>query len=224
MSEPLVGGTSGAASPLNRAAIIPQTAAMEDSSSSPPRSIPGRSPRALFLDRDGTLIEHVPYLHDPAGVVLLPGVREALLRAKEASIQLFLFTNQSGVGRGLFSLTDVEAVNGRMLDLLGLGSNLFTAICIAPERPDEPSAYRKPSPRFIKETLALHGIDRDAAWMLGDSAVDWEAGRNAGIHVAAVVPDARSPKDVETRTRLGVPAYSSVRDALSRMLPIDSPG
>ena len=197
---------------------------MEDSSSSPPRSIPGRSPRALFLDRDGTLIEHVPYLHDPAGVVLLPGVREALLRAKEASIQLFLFTNQSGVGRGLFSLTDVEAVNGRMLDLLGLGSNLFTAICIAPERPDEPSAYRKPSPRFIKETLALHGIDRDAAWMLGDSAVDWEAGRNAGIHVAAVVPDARSPKDVETRTRLGVPAYASVRDALGRMLPIDSPG
>ena len=176
------------------------------------------------MDRDGTLIEHVPYLHDPAGVVLLPGVREALLRAKEASIQLFLFTNQSGVGRGLFSLTDVEAVNGRMLDLLGLGSNLFTAICIAPERPDEPSAYRKPSPRFIKETLALHGIDRDAAWMLGDSAVDWEAGRNAGIHVAAVVPDARSPKDVETRTRLGVPAYSSVRDALGRMLPIDSPG
>ena len=224
MSEPLVGGTSGAASPLNRAAIIPQTAAMEDSSSSPPRSIPGRSPQALFLDRDGTLIEHVPYLHDPAGVVLLPGVREALLRAKEASIRLFLFTNQSGVGRGLFSLADVEAVNERMLDLLGLGRNLFTAICIAPERPDEPSAYRKPSPRFITETLALHGIDRDAAWMLGDSAVDWEAGRNAGIHVAAVVPDARSPKDVETRTRLGVPAYSSVRDALGRMLPIDSPG
>ena len=224
MSKPLVGETSGAPSPLNRAAIIPQTVAMEDSSSSPPRSIPGRSPQALFLDRDGTLIEHVPYLHDPAGVVLLPGVREALLRAKEASIQLFLFTNQSGVGRGLFSLTDVEAVNGRMLDLLGLGSNLFTAICIAPERPDEPPAYRKPSPRFIKETLALHGIDRDAAWMLGDSAVDWEAGRNAGIHVAAIVPDPRSPKDVETRTRLGVPAYSSVRDALGRMLPIDSPG
>ena len=197
---------------------------MEDSSSSPPRSIPGRSPRALFLDRDGTLIEHVPYLHDPAGVVLLPGVREALLRAKEASIRLFLFTNQSGVGRGLFSLADVEAVNERMLDLLGLGRNLLTAICIAPERPDEPSAYRKPSPRFITETLALHRIDRDAAWMLGDSAVDWEAGRNAGIHVAAVVPDARAPKDVETRTRLGVPAYSSVRDALGRMLPIDSPG
>ena len=197
---------------------------MKDSPPPPLRSRPERSPEALFLDRDGTLIEYVPYLHDPAEVVLLPGVREALLRAKEASIQLFLFTNQSGVGRGLFALTDVEAVNGRMLDLLGLGSNLFTAICIAPERPDEPSAYRKPSPRFIQETLALHGIDRDAAWMLGDSAVDWEAGLNAGIHVAAVVADARTPKDVETRTRLGVPAYASVRDALGRMLPIDSPG
>ncbi|MCY3015239.1 MAG: HAD-IIIA family hydrolase [Planctomycetota bacterium] len=166
------------------------------------------------MDRDGTLIEHVPYLHDPAGVVLLPGVREALLRAKEASIRLFLFTNQSGVGRGLFSLADVEAVNERMLDLLGLGRYLFTAICIAPERPDEPSAYRKPSPRFITETLALHRIDRDAAWMLGDSAVDWEAGRNAGIHVAAIVPDPRAPKDVETRARLGAPAYAGVLEWL----------
>lgn len=187
---------------------------MKDLPPTPLRSRPERSQEALFLDRDGTLIEHVPYLHDPAGVVLLPGVREALLRVKEASIRLFLFTNQSGVGRGLFTLTDVEAVNQRMLDLLGLGADLFTAICIAPEHPDEPSAYRKPSPRFIEETLALHGIDRDAAWMLGDSAVDWEAGLKAGIHVAAVVADARAPKDVETRTRLGVPAYASVLDWL----------
>lgn len=185
---------------------------MKDSPPTPLCSKPERSREALFLDRDGTLIEHVPYLHDPAGVVLLPGVREALLRAKEASIRLFLFTNQSGVGRGLFTLADVAAVNQRMLDLLGLGTDLFTAICIAPEHPDEPSAYRKPSPRFIEETLALHGIDHDAAWMLGDSAVDWEAGLKAGIHVAAVVPDPRAPKDVETRIRLGVPAYAGVLD------------
>lgn len=173
-----------------------------------------RPPEALFFDRDGTLIEHKPYLADPAGVVLLPGVREALLRAKGALTRLFLFTNQSGVGRGLFSIADVEAVNRRMLDLLGLGADLFTTICIAPERPDEPSDYRKPSPRFIAETLALHSIDRDAAWMLGDSAVDWEAGLNAGIHVAAVVPDPRAPKDVEARARLGVPAYAGVLDWL----------
>lgn len=195
---------------------------MEDSPPALQRSILERSPEALFLDRDGTLIEHVPYLHDPAGVVLLPGVREALHRAKQASIRLFLFTNQSGVGRGLFTLADAEAVNRRMLDLLGLGSDLFTAICIATERPDEPSAYRKPSPRFIDETLALHGIDRDAAWMLGDSAVDWEAGVNARIHVAAIVPDPSAAKDLAVRTSLGVPAYCGVREALGVMLPIDS--
>jgi len=180
----------------------------------PPRSSLRRPPEALFLDRDGTLIEHVPYLHDPAGVVLLPGVREGLVRARKASIRLFLFTNQSGVGRGLFTLADVEAVNRRMLDLLGLGTDLFAAICIAPEHPDEPSAYRKPSPRFINETLILHGIDRHAAWMLGDSAVDWEAGLNAGIQVAAIVPDPRVPKDSEARARLGVPAYAGVIDWL----------
>jgi D-glycero-D-manno-heptose 1,7-bisphosphate phosphatase len=187
---------------------------MEDQPPPLPRSISERSPEALFLDRDGTLIEHKPYLYDPAGVVLLPGVREALLRAKQASIRLFLFTNQSGVGRGMFTMADVDAVNRRMLDLLGLGPDLFTAICVAPEHPDGPSVYRKPSPRFIEETLALHRIDGDAAWMLGDSAVDWEAGLNAGIQVAAVVPDPRAPKDLETRIRLGVPAFAGVLEWL----------
>lgn len=172
----------------------------------------------MFLDRDGTLIEHVPYLADPAGVVLLPGVRDALGRLQEHSIRLFLFTNQSGVGRGYFTLADVDAVNRRMLDLLGLGADLFTAICIAPERPDEPSAYRKPSPRFIEDSLTRHSIDPAAAWMLGDSAVDWEAGLNAGIRVAAVVPDFKAAKDVDARERLGVVAYRGVGEWVAATL------
>jgi len=197
---------------------------MEDPSPSLRAGRSGRSPEALFLDRDGTLIEHVPYLSDPAGVVLLPGVREALSRAREASVRLFLFTNQSGVGRGLYTMADVEAVNRRMLAILGLGADLFTAICVAPERPEEPAVYRKPSPRFIEETLARHRIDRDSAWMLGDSAVDWEAGLNAGIHVGAIVPDATAAKDLEVRSARGVQAFSSVFEALEVILPSGTPG
>lgn len=167
-------------------------------------------PRAVFFDRDGTLIDHVPYLHDPADVVLLPGVREALDRIQAASIRMFLFTNQSGVGRGMFTLADVEAVNQRMVELLDLGPEPFADVCIAPELPDESSGYRKPSPRYISEMLDLHRIPAKAAWMIGDSPVDWEAGIAAGIRTAAIVVDPSAPKALERRLELDVPAYPSI--------------
>jgi D-glycero-D-manno-heptose 1,7-bisphosphate phosphatase len=152
---------------------------------------------AVFLDRDGTLIENRHYLASPDGVALLPGVREAIAAVRNRGAKLFLFTNQSGVGRGYFTLADVEAVNRRMIDLLGLGADLFTAVCIAPERPDEPVAYRKPSPRFIQEMLAEHRIAAEAAWMVGDSPVDWQAGLAAGVRVAALVGQAATVAEAE---------------------------
>jgi len=183
---------------------------MSQLSSSPP-------PQAIFFDRDGTLIRHVPYLRDPADVVLLPGVREALAHARAAAVKLFLFTNQSGVGRGMFTLAEVEACNARMIELLDLGPQPFDAVCIATETPEEPQWYRKPSPRFIHEMLERHGIDRAAAWMLGDSPVDWEAGLNAGIHSAAIVPNPFSPKEPSLREALGINAYASVLDWFLRV-------
>jgi len=170
------------------------------------------APQAIFLDRDGTLIENRHYLASPEGVALLPGVREALMRARAAGSKLFLFTNQSGVGRGMFKLEDVEAVNRRMIEVLGLGDNLFTGICVAPERPDEPPVYRKPSPRFIQEMLAEHGLAAEAAWMVGDAPSDWEAGINAGVRTAAIVPDPAVEKARERRLELGVETYASLLD------------
>lgn len=168
------------------------------------------TPQAVFLDRDGTLIENRHYLASPEGVALLPGVREAVARVREAGAKLFLFTNQSGIGRGYFTLADVEAQNQRLIDLLDLGADLFTGICIAPERPDEPPVYRKPSPRFIHEMLAEHGLAADAAWMVGDSPADWEAGVNAGVRTAAIVSDPAAEFERERRHELGVAAYASL--------------
>ena len=169
-------------------------------------------PQAVFLDRDGTLIENRHFLASPEGVVILPGVREALAQVRAAGARLFLFTNQSGVGRGYFTLADVEAQNRKMLDLLGLGDDLFTRICVAPERPDEPPVYRKPSPRFIHEMLAEHAVASEAAWMVGDSPADWEAGINAGIRTAAIVADPVMEADQERRLALGVEGYASLLD------------
>ncbi len=142
--------------------------------------------KALFLDRDGTLILDKDYLSAPAGVELIPGVTDALKTARNLGYRLFLFTNQSGIGRGYHTIEDAHACNQRMLDLLDLGDDLFTAICIAPEAPGQPSEYRKPSPRFILEMRAKHSLDPQQCWMIGDRESDLEAGINANIHAAAV--------------------------------------
>ncbi|HZZ18913.1 MAG TPA: HAD-IIIA family hydrolase [Opitutaceae bacterium] len=142
--------------------------------------------RALFLDRDGTLILDKVYLSDPAGVELIPGSAEALTKARELGFKLFLFTNQSGIGRGYHTLEDTHRVNDRMEELLGLEAPVFDGICIAPEAPGQPSLYRKPSPRFIHEMIAKHSLDPAACWMVGDSPADIGAAVAAGISAAAV--------------------------------------
>ena len=142
--------------------------------------------RALFLDRDGTLIVDQDYLRDPAGVVLLPGVKEALRDARDLGYRLYLFTNQSGVGRGYFTLEDVRRCNERMIELIGLGPALFAGECIAPEHPDQPSRYRKPSPAYLVETIAADRLDPRHCAMIGDKEADVQAGLNAGISAIAV--------------------------------------
>src|SRR6476646_12164616 len=97
--------------------------------------------KALFLDRDGTLILDKHYLADPAGVELIPGVADALRRARALGYRLFIHTNQSGIARGLHSLDDVLRCNARMEELLALPLPLFTDICIATEGPEDPQVY-----------------------------------------------------------------------------------
>lgn len=144
--------------------------------------------KAVFLDRDGTIIRDGDYLSEAAEVVLLPRAREALALLRGAGYQLFLFTNQSGVGRGYFILEAVHRCNARMEELLGLPSPVFDGICIAPEAPDQPIVYRKPSPRYINETAARLHLDKSTCWMVGDKRSDVEAGLAAGIHAAQLGP------------------------------------
>jgi D-glycero-D-manno-heptose 1,7-bisphosphate phosphatase len=142
--------------------------------------------KALFLDRDGTLIYDKHYLADPAGVELIPGVADALRRARELGYRLFIHTNQSGIARGLHTLDDVLRCNVRMEELLGLPSPVFDDVCIAPEGPEGPIVYRKPSPRYIQESIKKYSLDPRQCWMVGDREGDIETGRNAGIRSAAV--------------------------------------
>jgi D-glycero-D-manno-heptose 1,7-bisphosphate phosphatase len=152
--------------------------------------------RALFLDRDGTLIVDKVYLADPAGVQLIAGAASGLRRARALGFKLFLFTNQSGIGRGLHTIEDTHRVNARMEELLGLERPVFDGTCIAPEGPGQPSLYRKPSPRFIQEKVTEHGLDPTGCWMVGDSSADVGAALAAGIRAAAVRTGRENPEAI----------------------------
>ena len=165
--------------------------------------------KALFLDRDGTLILDKVYLADPAGVELIPGAIEGLSRARTLGYKLFLFTNQSGIGRGYHTLDDTLRVNARMEELLGLGSPLFAGVCIAPEAPGQPVVYRKPSPRYILEKIEQHRLDPAQCWMVGDSAADIGSALAARINVAAVSTGKIEPSTLPEIAAHRIPIYPS---------------
>jgi D-glycero-D-manno-heptose 1,7-bisphosphate phosphatase len=168
--------------------------------------------KALFLDRDGTLILDKVYLADPAGVELIPGTAAALARARALGYLLFLFTNQSGIGRGYHTIDDTLRVNARMEQLIGLGSPLFAQTCIAPEAPGQPVAYRKPSPRFILEQLAAYTLDPAQCWMVGDSAADIGAGLAAKVNVATVRTGKVDPTTLPDVAAHRIPIFNTFAD------------
>ena len=143
--------------------------------------------RAVFLDRDGTLIEDKDYLHRPEEVVIYPGVGPSLRRLQDAGFKLFLVTNQSGVGRGYFTMEDVHRVHEHLCRELAKDGVRFVKIYIAPEAPDAPSRGRKPSPQFLFDARDEFHLDLAQSYMIGDKLVDLECGWNAGVKRSILV-------------------------------------
>lgn len=143
--------------------------------------------RAVFLDRDGTLIADRHYLHRPEEVEILPGVADALRRLQDAGFLLVIVTNQSGVGRGRFTLADVDRVHAHLEAELAADDVTFTAVYVAPEAPDQPSHGRKPSPQFLFDARDTFGIDLASSYMIGDKLIDLETGWNAGCAASLLV-------------------------------------
>lgn len=142
---------------------------------------------AVFLDRDGTIIEERHYLKDPALVSVFPGVGAALKRLQDAGYLLILVTNQSGVGRGYFTLDDVARVQARLDELLARDGVRLAKCYMAPEAPDQPSRGRKPSPQFLFDARDEFGIALDQSYMIGDKLLDLQCGWNAGVRKSILV-------------------------------------
>jgi D-glycero-D-manno-heptose 1,7-bisphosphate phosphatase len=160
--------------------------------------------RAVFLDRDGTIIEEKEYLSDPDGVAIFPGAMEALKRLRDAGFKLFIVSNQSGVGRGYFTLADVDRVNARLVELLARGGVRFEKIYVAPEAPEQPSRGRKPSPQFLFDARDAFGVDLSQSYMVGDKLIDLECGWNAGVRKSILVRTGYGAKWEQSGEQSGV--------------------
>lgn len=139
---------------------------------------------AVFLDRDGTIMRDVDYCSDPNAVEVFDGVPEALRRLKRAGYKLVVITNQSGIGRGYFTEDQYRAVEREVSRKLG--ANLLDATYYCPDRPDDGSRRRKPSPEMIFEAARDHDIDLAHSFFVGDKAIDVECGRNAALRTILV--------------------------------------
>ena len=143
--------------------------------------------RAVFLDRDGTLIEDKDYLHRPEDVVIYPGAAIALKRLQDAGFLLIIVTNQSGIGRGYFTMADCERVHEHIATEFVKHGVTFAKIYIAPEAPDRPSRGRKPSPQFVFDARDEFGIDLAHSYVVGDKLIDLQCGWNAGTKRSILV-------------------------------------
>jgi D-glycero-D-manno-heptose 1,7-bisphosphate phosphatase len=139
---------------------------------------------AVFLDRDGTLMEEVDYCREPEKVRLLPGVPEGLAKLKAAGFPCVIITNQSGIGRGRIKMAEYEAVHARLLELLGSG--LIAATYFCPDAPGTSCECRKPAPGMVLAAAEDLKLDLSHSWMVGDKASDIGCGRNAGTRTILV--------------------------------------
>jgi len=143
--------------------------------------------RAVFLDRDGTIIKEKEYLRDVAQVEIFPNAFAGLKRLAAAGFKLFLVSNQSGVGRGYFTLADVDKVNAHLAGEFARAGVRFEKIYFAPEAPDQPSRGRKPSPQFLFDARDEFALDLAQSFMIGDKLIDLECGWNAGVKKSILV-------------------------------------
>lgn len=166
--------------------------------------------RAVFLDRDGTLIVEKNYLHRPEEVEVFSGAGAALKRLADAGFKLIVVTNQSGIGRGYFTLADAERVNDRVASEFAKDGVRFEKTYIAPESPDQPSRGRKPSPQFLFDARDEFNLHLAESFMVGDKLIDLECGWNAGVKRSILV-----------RTGYGTEVERETPDKISQAVVVD---
>jgi len=147
--------------------------------------------KAAFLDRDGVINRKPPegqYVTRWEELQFLPGVSEAIILLTGAGYSVFVVTNQRGVAEGLPTQDDLESIHQRMCQELADAGAVITKVYYCPHEKQPPCICRKPAPGMLLTAARDHEINLSSSWMIGDSDIDVEAGKNAGCKTIRIAP------------------------------------
>jgi D-glycero-D-manno-heptose 1,7-bisphosphate phosphatase len=192
------------------------------------RPAPGRP--ALFLDRDGAVIEESGYLQRVNDVVIIPGAADIIAAANQRGVPVIVVTNQSGIGRGYYGWGEFKSVQEAIVASLGQRQATIDAVYACahhPEakgslaHPDHPA--RKPNPGMLLQAAADLALDLRSSWLVGDKTDDIEAAKRAGIAGALLVATGHGTGERHLAAKLAGPSFEvrfgrSIAEAMT--LPI----
>jgi D-glycero-D-manno-heptose 1,7-bisphosphate phosphatase len=175
------------------------------------------SGRFVILDRDGTIVIDRQYLSDPDGLTFLPGAAEGLRSMYRQGWRLVVITNQSGVGRGMFSIDTVESMNVRLIEMAEQAGARIERIYFCPHRPEDACLCRKPGTQLMALAAGELGFDPHEAVVIGDKPSDVEFGRNSGAMTLLVAADPSSEAARSARADHVVPDLREAAMIIGRL-------
>ena len=194
---------------------------------------PAHDRPALFLDRDGGVVEEISYLHRVEDIVIIPGAAEVISTANLRRVPVVMITNQSGIGRGYFGWTEFKSVQDAIVSSLAAAGARIDAVYACAHHPEAEGALahqnhpaRKPNPGMLLQAGSDLALDLKSSWLVGDKADDIEAGKRAGIAGALQVATGYGDAERQLAARLSSPSFEvrfgqSIADAMT--LPILMP-
>jgi D-glycero-D-manno-heptose 1,7-bisphosphate phosphatase len=181
---------------------------------------------ALFLDRDGVIIENRPdYVRSWSDVSIYPQALAALARIAESPFKIVIVTNQSVINRGCMTLAHAESINTRLIKAINRAGGRIDGVFMCPHTPEERCPCRKPRPGLILQAAGVLQLDLSRSILIGDALSDIEAGRNAGLLHLALVLTGRGAAQLAAfhRTSNNLPflVFDSLSAALADLIPTD---
>lgn len=173
---------------------------------------------AIFLDRDGVLIEsRRDYVRSREDMVIYPTALEALAKASRSSHKIVIVTNQSGVGRGLIDVEEADAINRQLVIEVVKAGGRIDAVCMCIHTPEQECDCRKPKPGLLLHATGLLGLDLANSIMIGDAISDLEAGEAAGVGRVALVRTGRGEEQLKKNGKV-TDVYEDLAEALAALI------
>ncbi|MCY2995202.1 MAG: D-glycero-beta-D-manno-heptose 1,7-bisphosphate 7-phosphatase [Planctomycetota bacterium] len=173
---------------------------------------------AVFLDRDGVINRDTGYVRRVEDFEFIAGVVPALQEIQRRGYLLFVVTNQSGIGRGYYTLEDYQRVNAWMLAHLASNAVTIHGVYVCPHAPDVRCACRKPAPGLLLQAQREHGLDLPNSWLVGDKPSDIEAARRAGVGQTLLI---RRSQEIDVLSVKPLFVGDSLRDMIPHLSGVE---